>query len=181
MERGPVALDEVVQVAREDFETQAREHGVELDVTTFPATIDADQLRVRQVVDNLVDNAVKYSLPGGVVRVSVAPVGGSVRLVVSDDGIGVPQEELGLIFDRFFRGSNAEDHVANGTGLGLAVVAAIVHGHGGEIEATCPPGHGLTITVTFPPTSAPPAATDLEDVDDDEDDDLLGETAMMGA
>ncbi|GAA1914450.1 ATP-binding protein [Nocardioides marmoribigeumensis] len=171
--RQPVRLDEVLVGAREDFEAAAREHEVDLELDLEAATVDADPVRLRQVVDNLVDNAVKYSRPGGRVRVSLRHHHlTDVRLVVSDDGIGVPSEEVALIFDRFYRASNAEPHVANGTGLGLSVVAAIVHGHGGRIEASSPPGQGLTVTVTLPVAATASAADDDEGTPAD---------AMMGA
>ena len=75
----------------------------------------------------------------------------------------MPPGEVGLIFDRFFRGSNAEGHVANGTGLGLAVTAAIVRGHGGSIDASCPPGGGLAVTVTLPLAAEPSIEEQLDD------------------
>ena len=148
--REPLRLDELLLTAQEDFLSAARERDVTIDLSVEPVSVDGDLVRLRQVVDNLVDNAVKYSRPGGRVRVEVGMHLGSVRLVVADDGIGVPPEELSLIFDRFYRASNAESHVANGTGLGLSVVAAIVQGHGGRIEASSPRGKGLTVTVTLP-------------------------------
>ena len=153
LDRQPVDLDEVVSSACADFAAQAQELEVVIELSSRSVTVDADPVRLRQVVDNLLDNAVKYSRPGGVVRVSAGPApgkDGGARLVVADDGIGVPHDEVGQIFDRFYRASNAEGHVANGTGLGLAVVAAIVEGHGGHIEASSPPGEGLTVTMTLP-------------------------------
>ncbi len=153
LERRPVDLDEVVTTACADFFTQARESGLAIELSSRSVVVDADPVRLRQVIDNLLDNALKYSHRGGVVRVLAGPDTGDAsraRLVVADDGIGVPHDEVGQIFDRFYRASNAEGHVANGTGLGLAVVAAIVEGHGGTIEASSPPGEGLTVTVTLP-------------------------------
>ena len=168
LERRPVDLDEVVTTACGDFAAQARDNDLAIELSSRSVVVDADPVRLRQVVDNLLDNALKYSRAGGVVRVVAGPAPGepgSARLVVSDDGIGVPHEEVGQIFDRFYRASNAEGHVANGTGLGLAVVAAIVEGHGGRIEAASPPGEGLTVTVTIPvaldlgdPGGGPPAS-----------------------
>ncbi len=185
LDRRPVRLDEVLSTARDDFEGPARDHGVDLDLTLEPVTVSADPMRLRQVVDNLLDNAVKYSRPGGTVRIHVGPGPHGVQLAVSDDGIGVPQEEVGLIFDRFYRATNAESHVANGTGLGLSVVAAIVHGHGGGIKASSPPGQGLTVTVTLPVAPEEPeepegsaGSAGPEDTSADSDD---GEGTTAGA
>ncbi len=181
LQRSRVDLAEVVRTAVEDFAAQAAESGLALELDLTPAAFHADPTRLRQVVDNLLDNAVTYSRPGGTVRVRMVAGPEDVRLVVSDDGIGVPQEEVRLIFDRFYRASNAEGHVANGTGLGLSVVATIVQAHGGRIDAASPAGAGLTVTVTLPLSPAAGAAVDVPvDAESDEGDDSPAQ-AMMGA
>jgi signal transduction histidine kinase len=183
MERRRVDLDAVVRVAGEDFAAQAREAGVALELEVAPAQVDADPVRMRQVVDNLVDNALKYSRRDGTVRVSVGadPADPAwVRLVVTDDGIGVPPDEVGLIFDRFFRGSNAEGHVANGTGLGLAVVSTIVQAPGGRNDAASPPGEGLTVTVVLP-AAVGPGPDEPAGADEPLDERDVDEGAMLGA
>lgn len=110
-----------------------------------------DLVRVRQLVDNLVENAVKYSPDGGEVRVALWTEGGQARLSVSDEGIGIPQEDLPELFQRFHRGTNVDDRRFAGMGLGLYICQAIVEEHGGRIWAEDRPGGpGSTFHVALP-------------------------------
>ena len=140
----------------------AEDKGVALDLVLPPAgsstTVQADEVRLAQVVDNLVANAVKFTPAGGRVRVEVASVGASVRIVVADTGIGIPVEEHGQLFERFFRASTATEQHIPGTGLGLAVSKAIVDAHGGTIEVASAAGLGTTFRVTLPVRAAAAAA-----------------------
>jgi PAS domain S-box-containing protein len=114
------------------------------------AAVPADPRRLRQVVDNLVSNAVKYSDPDGVVFVSTTIGDGTVVLTVQDEGIGVDELELSHLFDRFFRAQNARERDSDGTGLGLAVSREIVRAHGGMITGMRNEGRGMRFTVTLP-------------------------------
>ncbi|MCO8269793.1 PAS domain S-box protein [Actinoplanes sp. TRM 88003] len=109
----------------------------------------ADPVRLRQVLDNLVSNAVKYTPEGGRVTVT-ARLAGDVVIEVADTGIGVPADEYDRLFDRFFRASNAVRQGHKGTGLGLAITKAIVDAHGGHIRAAPAPGAGSVFTVVLP-------------------------------
>jgi two-component system phosphate regulon sensor histidine kinase PhoR len=99
------------------------------------------------VVENLVENAIRYAGPGATCTVSVGEQDGRRRLVVSDTGTGVSEEELPRLFERFYRGDRARSTL--GTGLGLAIVKHVVAAAGGEVEAAPTPGGGLTVTCTF--------------------------------
>ncbi|GAB2765304.1 hypothetical protein GCM10027020_17110 [Nocardioides salsibiostraticola] len=112
--------------------------------------IEIDEQRIRQVIDNLVTNAVKYTEPGGAVHVSLRPTGGGVEIAVTDTGIGIPADELDRVFSRFFRGSGAVVGQIPGTGLGLNIVASIVRAHGGTIGLQSEVGRGSTFLVTLP-------------------------------
>jgi signal transduction histidine kinase len=140
----------------------AEDKGVALDLVLPPAgsstTVQADEVRLAQVVDNLVANAVKFTPIGGRVRVEVAAAGASVRIVVADTGIGIPVEEQGRLFERFFRASTATAQHIPGTGLGLAISKAIVDAHGGTIEVASAAGLGTTFRVTLPVRAAATAA-----------------------
>ncbi|MBG0817556.1 ATP-binding protein [Planomonospora sp. ID82291] len=117
------------------------------------ARVHADPVRLRQMIDNLLSNAIKYTPPGGTVTVTVRPAGGataSVMIEIADTGIGIPAEEYGRLFSRFFRASTAKDAGIQGTGLGLAVTKAIVDAHGGTITAAPRDGGGTVFTVRLP-------------------------------
>ena len=140
----------------------AEDKGVALDLVLPPAgsstTVQADEVRLAQVVDNLVTNAVKFTHEGDRVPVEVAPAGASVCLVVSDTGIGIPVEEQDHLFERFFRASTATEQHIPGTGLGLAISKAIVDAHGGTIGVASAAGLGTTLRVTLPVSAAASAA-----------------------
>jgi signal transduction histidine kinase len=109
-----------------------------------------DPQRVRQMVEHLLDNAVLYSPDGGTVQISLRRHGASVTLTVSDEGIGIPHEDLPRLFQRFFRGSNVDDRHYAGMGLSLFICRAIVEQHGGAIRATSKLGEGASFHVTLP-------------------------------
>lgn len=114
--------------------------------------VQADPVRLRQVLDNLVANAIKYTPDGGAVRVEAGagPRPETTEVVVSDNGIGIPDEQYSQLFERFFRASNAVQRGIKGTGLGLAITKAIVEAHGGSIAAAPAPGGGTSFTVVLP-------------------------------
>jgi len=119
------------------------------DGEAVTVTGDSDQLR--QVAWNLIDNALKYTPPGGHVRVDVRPAGDWAEMVVADEGEGIPPEALPHVFDRFYRVDKSRARRVGGVGLGLAIASAIVQAHGGIISATSPGlGHGSIFTVRLP-------------------------------
>jgi signal transduction histidine kinase len=107
-----------------------------------------DPLRVGQALGNLVDNAIKYTPPGGVVRAKGAKQGGEVLIAVSDTGIGIGPEELPRIWDRLYRGDRSRSQ--KGLGLGLSLVKAIVEAHKGEVKVSSEPGKGSVFTICLP-------------------------------
>jgi two-component system, OmpR family, phosphate regulon sensor histidine kinase PhoR len=115
----------------------------------FPI-ICADETRLREVFDNLLDNAVKYSRDKGEIRLQAARRGDEIMLSVSDDGIGISQEDLPRIFERFYRADKARSRELGGTGLGLSIVKHIAQLHGGRVEAESELGRGTTISVLLP-------------------------------
>jgi len=110
--------------------------------------VRADRRRLRQLVTNLLTNALKFTAQGGSVAVVVRPAGTTAVLTVIDTGVGIPADELPHIFDRFWRGRQAAQ--TSGTGIGLAIAAELARAHGGELEARSEPGHGTTITLRLP-------------------------------
>jgi signal transduction histidine kinase len=118
--------------------------------TVTPAVTLGDELRLRELFLNLVDNAVKYSKQGGTVNIALTVEQGEARLSVADRGIGIAPEDQARIFDRFFRTDDARAHTKKGTGLGLAICAWIVESHQGRIDVKSEVGLGSTFTVTLP-------------------------------
>jgi two-component system, OmpR family, sensor kinase len=116
----------------------------------LPALI-ADGDRLAQVFTNLVDNALKFTLPGGKITLSAAPAGAEMELSVSDTGPGIPQEALPRIFDRFYQvDASRAGGAGHGAGLGLAIVREIIEAHGGRISVRSELGHGTTFVIHLP-------------------------------
>jgi signal transduction histidine kinase len=115
-----------------------------------PLTVLGDDLRLRELVLNLVDNAIKYSHPSGTVTLQLDTDGRSARLSVADHGIGIPPEAQRRIFDRFYRTDAARGHAKQGTGLGLAICQWIAESHRGRIEVDSRAGEGARFTVSLP-------------------------------
>ncbi|MCS6861618.1 MAG: cell wall metabolism sensor histidine kinase WalK [Abditibacteriales bacterium] len=160
-----VQLQELLWGTVKMFEAQAREKNIalHLDVPYHLPAIEADPDNMEHVFVNLISNAIKYTLPNGKVTVRAESTGSHVRVSVSDTGIGIPEESLPRIFDRFYRVKDPRTRDVMGTGLGLAIVKNIVEAHLGVIEVTSRVGEGTTFTVTLPqrhtsggPLSPPP-------------------------
>jgi len=126
---------------------------ITLDLALSPPVARGDGDRLRQVVANLVDNALKFTEPGGHVRLALRAEADAAVVVVRDDGIGIAPEDLPHVRERFYRADRARGHTTGtgGTGLGLAIVQAIVTMHGGTLEIASAPGRGTKATVRLPP------------------------------
>jgi signal transduction histidine kinase len=147
----PVDLAELAAAAVEDVSAAAAEKRVSVTLDTDgPVPLEGDPARLGQVLDNLLSNAIKYTPTGGAVVLSARDGDGQRRFEVSDNGIGIPQEELGQLFSRFYRASTATRREIPGTGLGLVIARAIVEGHGGTISLESLEGAGTRVTVTLP-------------------------------
>jgi signal transduction histidine kinase len=112
--------------------------------------VRADETRLQEVLYNLLDNALKYSAPGGQIRLQAQKHGKEVALSVSDTGVGISNVDLPRIFERFYRADKARSRELGGTGLGLSIVKHIAQMHGGRVEAESELGRGSTIRVWLP-------------------------------
>jgi signal transduction histidine kinase len=148
---GPVDLAELAATAVEEARTVADEKRVAITLDTEgPLPLEADAARVGQVLDNLLSNAIKYTPAGGSVVLSASNHDGQRRVEITDNGIGIPHDEMGQLFSRFYRASSATRRAIPGTGLGLVIARAIVERHGGTIALESREGEGTTVTVTLP-------------------------------
>jgi PAS domain S-box-containing protein len=161
LEFSDVNVNNVVRRVAEDYRTQTDQHQIEVDIPTPLPTTWADDERIRQVLTNLVGNAIKYSPDGGLIRIGGwedrSEAEPRVVLYVADDGIGIPPEELANVFDRFYRVDSGLRRSTAGVGLGLFLSKAIVDAHSGEIWVRSEPGRGTTFFVGLP--QEPPEAT----------------------
>jgi signal transduction histidine kinase len=149
LSRERLELAEVVRDSVTLYSDVAEDKGIRLESQGAPGLcVSADRNRMRQVVANLLDNAIKYTPAGGRVEVRTALDGADAVLTVTDTGPGIPAGELPRIWERLYRGDASRSE--RGLGLGLSLVKAIVEAHGGRVEATSAPGQGSAFVVRLP-------------------------------
>lgn len=152
LERESVRLDLLVASVAANAEGLAKERGITLSVQApRPVTMRGDEARLIQVIMNLLDNAIRYTNPGGQVQVSVESTLSKAQLVVRDTGVGIAPEHLPHLFERFYRADQARTHTGDSrTGLGLSIVDWIVRMHDGSVSVRSQIGRGSSFTVTLP-------------------------------
>ena len=151
VERTRFDFSEMTRTTVDQMRLLAEEKNLELRFeSTKPVEFEGDPLRLKQIVVNLVDNAIKYTPSGGSVSVSTFPQDGRVVLEVADTGIGVPKDATSQIFDRFFRADRARSRQLGGTGLGLAIVKSICTAYNGSVTVRSAEGTGAIFRVELP-------------------------------
>ncbi len=140
-------LAESVEVMQ--FQADARSIKIQLQPPASPLVLTADRDKLKQVILNLLNNAIKYNHPGGSVSISAQPTPTDMTIIVRDNGQGISAEYLPRLFDRFFRAPN-KDNLTIGTGLGLTICKQIVDAHHGKLEVSSEVGRGSTFTVRLP-------------------------------
>ncbi|PTY07329.1 hypothetical protein DB347_08480 [Opitutaceae bacterium EW11] len=150
VERGPVALDELARECVEDARVLAEEKGQQVLLKSARLDAQTDALLLRQALQNLLDNAIKYSPANSTVRVSVGERDGDCEISVTDEGPGVPVEQRARLTDRFFRADSARVGIGGGFGLGLAITKAYMRVLGGALNYEGPPERGSTFRLRFP-------------------------------
>jgi signal transduction histidine kinase len=151
LHREPVDVAAIARDVVQAYGDHARRGGVSLGTSSEGATtVEADPVRVREVLMNLVGNSLRYTPAGGSVDVVVRAVGERTEVVVRDTGAGIAPDALPHVFERFSRSTDSP-----GAGLGLAIARGLVRAHGGDIRAESPPGQGTRITFTLPREVSP--------------------------
>jgi len=160
----PVALDELARAAVEDFQGAVRQAGLRLHAEIAPhlPPVSGSLAYLRRVLDNLIDNAVKFTPAGGTITMRLRQEGEQVALEVSDTGIGIPADQLERIFERFYQVDGGTQRQYGGVGLGLALVKEIVEAYGGRVTVESRVGEGSTFTVLLPIATNASAEGDTE-------------------
>lgn len=144
-----VRLDELLREVLRPYQERSQRHRFELHIASARTEIAADKGRIRQVLNNLISNAVKYSPKGGLIKIALGSSGGHYQLSVGDEGIGMTEEQVAHMFDKFYRADSSNTSV-HGVGLGMSIVRHIIQAHQGEIQVMSQPGIGTTILVDLP-------------------------------
>jgi two-component system sensor histidine kinase VicK len=132
------------------FEAEEKNHKLELICAENTPTLYADKDSIEQIVINILTNSIKYTPEGGLIRIYAGPIDDRVYIKVIDNGIGIPQKDLGRIFERFYRVDKARSRKMGGTGLGLSIVKDMVDGNNGTINIDSKLNEGTEVTMTFP-------------------------------
>jgi signal transduction histidine kinase len=154
LDKTRVALREEAEKTLRNFETEIRASGLQASVVGDCRDVWVDRNRMQQVLTNLLSNAVKYTPSGGTIRVVLSETDDAILVVVEDDGIGIAQEDLPFVFERFYRAEKSRSRGAGGSGIGLAIVRSIVAAHGGRVEARSAPRRGSRFCVELPKPEA---------------------------
>ena len=150
MPREDVDLLEVARRATEQLDTTAQARKIAVTVDGQPTAVNGVRQLLYEVIYNLCDNAVKYNVDGGSVKMTVSDDGRNACVTVADTGIGIPLEQQARVFERFYRVDKSHSKASGGTGLGLSIVKHAVQYHGGSISLTSRPGEGTTVRVWLP-------------------------------
>ena len=146
-----VDLSALTEETVHTLQIAAEKKGQTLTADIAPGiTLDGDSGKLMQIFYNLTDNAIKYTPENGHIAVRLAQSGANVLFAVTDDGIGIPEEDQKHIFERFYRVDKARSRATGGTGLGLSIVRQLAAMHGGTVSVSSQPGQGATFTVTLP-------------------------------
>jgi signal transduction histidine kinase len=148
----PASLRTIIETAAEQLHPQAEAKGVRLEtqIAEEIPELSLDQSALTDALENLLDNAIKYSPAGTRVTVTAQAVDHSVLVEVCDEGIGIEPGDLPRVFDRFYRARHGDQHSVKGTGLGLALVKAAIEAHGGTVEVESRPGEGSRFSLKLP-------------------------------
>jgi signal transduction histidine kinase len=155
VEPKPTDLQPIIEETAAEFQVMTHRHQIRVDLPPSLPQVQADLRRARQVMRNLVENAVKYSPAGGAITIAAEVKKNHVEIRTVDQGLGIEPEHLDRIFDRFYQVDSASTRKVGGAGLGLSITKAIVEEHGGHIWAESKVGKGSTFYFTLPLAQPP--------------------------
>jgi two-component system, OmpR family, sensor histidine kinase VicK len=143
-------FDMIVKKDAEKGQEGEKKYSIKRKITNQDLWVEIDTDQMMQVIDNIMNNAIKYSPDGGVITVGLSQSQNQIILSISDQGLGIPKKDLNKIFDRFYRVDKARSREQGGTGLGLAIAKEIVEAHKGRIWADSQEGKGSTFYISLP-------------------------------
>lgn len=143
-------FDMIVEHDQGEAQSESKQYVIKRDLGNQALWIEIDTDQIMRVIDNIMNNAIKYSPDGGTITVRLQQRQNQVLLSIADQGLGIPRKDLSKIFDRFYRADKARSRAQGGTGLGLAIAKEIVNAHGGKIWADSREGHGSTFYISLP-------------------------------
>jgi len=151
LELEPISLDGLLREVHEECKILSQGKSLSVSLGAMEeGTVKGDKRLVKQLLFNLVDNAIKYTPAGGGITLSLEKTQPSALILIEDSGIGIPQESLPHIFDRFYRVDKAKSREIGGSGLGLSICKWIAEAHGGTIEVSSRLGYGTKVSVRLP-------------------------------
>jgi signal transduction histidine kinase len=151
-----IRIDELIKQVMEKLEYSARDKNISLSLETnaeeakTPLVVRVDKVALAQALGNLLDNAIKFTPLGGKVHIRAQKLDSCAQISIIDTGIGIPSEDLPLLFNRFFRGSNGIEEEIQGVGLGLYIVRSILEKHAGSIQVQSTLGQGSQFDIWLP-------------------------------
>ena len=148
--KNEIILNEIIDRTISNYLTELQSKKIEVDVTGPSVRIMADQDRIRQVIVNLISNAIKYSGDESKISVELFETKDTAGFIVKDNGSGIDKEELPFIFERFYRADKSRNRSTGGSGIGLTIVKSIIEAHGGKVIAESEQNSGSKFTVTLP-------------------------------
>lgn len=143
-------FDMIVEHDQGEAQSESKQYVIKRDLGNQALWIEIDTDQMMRVIDNIMNNAIKYSPDGGTITVRLQQRQNQVLLSIADQGLGIPRKDLSKIFDRFYRADKARSRAQGGTGLGLAIAKEIINAHGGKIWADSREGHGSTFYISLP-------------------------------
>ncbi|MGV8905455.1 MAG: ATP-binding protein [Acetobacterium sp.] len=150
LNKAPIKLIELAKKAASNFEVEINNKDLKVSIDGDASNISGDSDRISQVFINLLSNAVKYTPEGGVINITVSELAQAMKISIKDNGIGIPENELPFIFERFYRADKSRNRMTGGSGIGLAIVKSIVTAHGGSVEVESRLNEGSCFIVILP-------------------------------
>ncbi|MBS3766182.1 ATP-binding protein, partial [Candidatus Bipolaricaulota bacterium] len=151
LEKQPILLSDLISKAKESIHIRLEEENLDLNIdSNGKVLLNVDPDRIHQVLQNLLENAIIHSPERGTIQLDTEFTDNQIEISISDEGEGIPEEDLPHVFDRFYRVDRSRSRTTGGTGLGLTISKELVEAHGGEIDVRSEEGEGSTFTVTLP-------------------------------